>query len=64
MTEGEGVRVHDESRRFAPGLCFFKVPQVAAEAVATVLHKDEGILYPGDLVKAEIAENFALFTLV
>lgn len=64
MTEGKRVRVHDESRTFALGPGLFQIAQISSEAVAAVLHEDKGILHPGDLVEAEVAENLELFTLV
>ena len=57
MAEGEGVRIHDERSRLPLGLCLFQGPQVAAEAVPAVLHKDEGVLHAGNLIKAKIPEE-------
>ena len=57
MTEGKRVRVHDEGRTFALGPGLFQIAQIGPEAVAAVLHEDKGILHPGDLVEAEVAEK-------
>ena len=63
MTEGKRVRVHDEGRTFALGPGLFQIAQIGPEAVAAVLHEDKGILHPGDLVEAEVAEKPGAFYL-
>ena len=63
MAEGEGVGIHDEGRALSPGLGLFECAQIAPEAVPAVLHKDEGIFHPGDLIEAEVAEELGAFHL-
>ena len=63
VAEGEGVGIHDEGRALSPGLCLFECAQIGPEAVPAVLHKDEGVLHPGDLIEAEVAEESCAFHL-
>ena len=63
MTEGKRVRIHDEGRTFALGPGLFQIAQIGPEAVAAILHEDKGILHPGDLVEAEVAEKPGAFHL-
>ena len=63
VAEGEGVCIHDEGRTLPPGPSLFECAQIGPEAVPAVFHKDEGILHPGDLIEAEVAEEPGAFHL-
>ena len=48
---------------WALGFGLFEAAQVGTKTIPAVLHKDEGVLHPGDLVKAQIPKEFGAFTL-
>ena len=59
----KGVGVHDQRGRSALGFGLFEAAQVGTKTIPAVLHKDEGVLHPGDLVKTQIPKEFGAFTL-
>ena len=63
VPQRKGVGVHDQRGRSALGFGLFEAAQVGTKTIPAVLHKDEGVLHPGDLVKAQIPKEFGAFTL-
>ena len=60
MSESEGISVEDQSSdvlSVSSGLG--QVGEVVSETGTSVLHEDDLILYPDDLVEAQIAEEFS-----